>query len=134
MHNGIQLWIGIDNDPAKARARLAKGMERFYRIPFERFEKYSPFGTAEVVAEALARYRDAGCLFSLIAGRGRSGDGHRRRRRDQTIARLNRMKPGATGFKRIVDATGYTLKGLSAAWPTNRRFARRPYWRCCSPL
>ena len=26
------------------------------------------------------------------------------------------MKPGATGFKRIVDATGYTVKGLSAAW------------------
>ena len=67
MHNGIQLWIGIDNDPAKARARLAKGMERFYRIPFERFEKYSPFGTPEVVAEALARYRDAGCrLFNLM--------------------------------------------------------------------
>ncbi len=66
-HNGIQLWIGIDNDPVKARSRLAKGMERFYRIPFERFEKYSPFGTPEVVAEALARYRDAGCrLFNLM--------------------------------------------------------------------
>jgi alkanesulfonate monooxygenase SsuD/methylene tetrahydromethanopterin reductase-like flavin-dependent oxidoreductase (luciferase family) len=66
-HNGIQLWIGIDNDPGKARARLAKGMERFYRIPFERFEKYSPFGTPEVVAETLARYRDAGCrVFNLM--------------------------------------------------------------------
>ncbi len=67
MHNGIQLWIGIDDDPAVARARLAKGMERFYRIPFERFEKYSPFGTPAVVAAALARYRDAGCrLFNLM--------------------------------------------------------------------
>jgi len=67
MHNGIQLWIGIDNDPAKARGRLAKGMERFYRMPFERFEKYSPFGTPEVVAEALSRYRDEGCrLFNLM--------------------------------------------------------------------
>jgi diacylglycerol kinase (ATP) len=26
------------------------------------------------------------------------------------------MKPGAKGFKRIVDATLYTVKGLSAAW------------------
>jgi len=26
------------------------------------------------------------------------------------------MKPGARGLKRIVDATGYTVKGLSAAW------------------
>jgi alkanesulfonate monooxygenase SsuD/methylene tetrahydromethanopterin reductase-like flavin-dependent oxidoreductase (luciferase family) len=66
-HNGIQLWIGIDDDAAHARARLAKGMESFYRIPFDRFEKYSPYGTPEAVAEALARYRDAGCrLFNLM--------------------------------------------------------------------
>jgi alkanesulfonate monooxygenase SsuD/methylene tetrahydromethanopterin reductase-like flavin-dependent oxidoreductase (luciferase family) len=67
VHNGIQLWIGIDDDRAHARARLAKGMERFYRIPFDRFEKYSPYGTPAAVAESLARYRDAGCrLFNLM--------------------------------------------------------------------
>jgi alkanesulfonate monooxygenase SsuD/methylene tetrahydromethanopterin reductase-like flavin-dependent oxidoreductase (luciferase family) len=66
-HNGIQLWIGIDDDAAHARARLARGMEQFYRIPFDRLEKYSPYGTPAVVAEALARYRDAGCrLFNLM--------------------------------------------------------------------
>ncbi len=66
-HNGIQLWVGIDDDAARARARLAKAMQRFYRIPFERFEKYSPYGTAAVVAEHLAQYRDAGCrLFNLM--------------------------------------------------------------------
>jgi diacylglycerol kinase (ATP) len=32
------------------------------------------------------------------------------------------MKPGATGFKRIVDATGYTLKGLRAAWRNESAF------------
>jgi alkanesulfonate monooxygenase SsuD/methylene tetrahydromethanopterin reductase-like flavin-dependent oxidoreductase (luciferase family) len=65
--NGIQLWIGIDDDRAHARARLAKGMEAFYRTPFERFEKYSPYGTAAAVAATLARYRDAGCrLFNLM--------------------------------------------------------------------
>jgi alkanesulfonate monooxygenase SsuD/methylene tetrahydromethanopterin reductase-like flavin-dependent oxidoreductase (luciferase family) len=65
--NGIQLWIGIDDDRAHARARLAKGMEDFYRVPFERFEKYSPYGTPAAVADALARYRDAGCrLFNLM--------------------------------------------------------------------
>ncbi|MDC5847696.1 diacylglycerol kinase [Vibrio europaeus] len=26
------------------------------------------------------------------------------------------MKPGATGIKRIIDATGYSIKGLTAAW------------------
>jgi alkanesulfonate monooxygenase SsuD/methylene tetrahydromethanopterin reductase-like flavin-dependent oxidoreductase (luciferase family) len=65
--NGIQLWIGIDDDRDHARARLAKGMEAFYRVPFERFEKYSPYGTAAAVADTLARYRDAGCrLFNLM--------------------------------------------------------------------
>jgi len=65
--NGIQLWIGIDDDRAHARARLAKGMEAFYRVPFERFEKYSPYGTVASVADTLSRYRDAGCrLFNLM--------------------------------------------------------------------
>jgi diacylglycerol kinase (ATP) len=32
------------------------------------------------------------------------------------------MKPGATGLKRIVDATGYTLKGLAAAWRNESAF------------
>ena len=65
--HGLQLWVGIDDDPARARARLAKAMEAFYRIPFERFEKYSPCGTPEDVAAWLAPYRDAGCrLFNLM--------------------------------------------------------------------
>jgi diacylglycerol kinase (ATP) len=32
------------------------------------------------------------------------------------------MKPGATGFKRIVDAMRYTNKGLSAAWHRESAF------------
>jgi len=32
------------------------------------------------------------------------------------------MKPGATGFKRVVDATGYTIKGLRAAWRVESAF------------
>jgi hypothetical protein len=42
-------------------------MERFYSTPFERFEKYTPYGTAAEVADFLARYRDAGCeLFNIM--------------------------------------------------------------------
>jgi hypothetical protein len=42
-------------------------MEAFYQIPFERFEKYSPYGTPEDVAEFLAPYVEAGCtMFNLI--------------------------------------------------------------------
>ena len=65
--HGLQLWAGIDDDRERARARLAKGMEAFYHVPFERFEKYSPYGTAAEVAEFLARYRDVGCqLFNIM--------------------------------------------------------------------
>jgi hypothetical protein len=32
-----------------------------YRIPFERFEKYSPFGTPAEIADFLAGYVEAGC-------------------------------------------------------------------------
>jgi alkanesulfonate monooxygenase SsuD/methylene tetrahydromethanopterin reductase-like flavin-dependent oxidoreductase (luciferase family) len=66
MH-GMQFWVGIDADRNHARARLAKAMEEFYRIPYERFEKYSPFGTPTEIAEFLMTYRDAGCrLFNIM--------------------------------------------------------------------
>ena len=65
--HGLQIWVGINDDRALARQHLADGMQAFYRIPFERFEKYSPYGSAEQVAEALVPYRDAGCrLFNLM--------------------------------------------------------------------
>ena len=65
--HGLQLWVGIDDNRDRARARLAKGMENFYHVPFARFEKYSPYGTAAEVADFLARYRDAGCeLFNIM--------------------------------------------------------------------
>ncbi|MEZ5557297.1 MAG: LLM class flavin-dependent oxidoreductase [Pseudomonadales bacterium] len=66
MH-GIQVWVGIDDDPDRARSRLARAMQDFYQVPYERFEKYSPYGTAEAVADYLAPYRDAGCrLFNIM--------------------------------------------------------------------
>jgi alkanesulfonate monooxygenase SsuD/methylene tetrahydromethanopterin reductase-like flavin-dependent oxidoreductase (luciferase family) len=65
--HGLQLWAGIDDDRDRARARLADAMENFYHVPFERFEKYSPYGTAAEVAEFLSRYRDLGCeLFNIM--------------------------------------------------------------------
>lgn len=65
--HGLQVWVGVDKDRDHARARLAKGMEKFYRIPFERFEKYSPYGTAEEVANFLAPYVESGCrLFNIM--------------------------------------------------------------------
>jgi alkanesulfonate monooxygenase SsuD/methylene tetrahydromethanopterin reductase-like flavin-dependent oxidoreductase (luciferase family) len=65
--HAMQLWCGIADTKERARGRLAPAMEAFYQIPFERFEKYSPYGTPEDVAEFLAPYVDAGCTwFNLI--------------------------------------------------------------------
>jgi alkanesulfonate monooxygenase SsuD/methylene tetrahydromethanopterin reductase-like flavin-dependent oxidoreductase (luciferase family) len=36
-------------------------MQNMYRIPFERFERYSPYGTPAEIAEFLAAYVRAGC-------------------------------------------------------------------------
>jgi len=42
-------------------------MEAFYQLPFERFERYCPYGTPDDVAEFLAPYAAAGCReFNLI--------------------------------------------------------------------
>jgi alkanesulfonate monooxygenase SsuD/methylene tetrahydromethanopterin reductase-like flavin-dependent oxidoreductase (luciferase family) len=59
--HGLQVWVGIDDDRDRARERLARRMQRMYRIPFERFERYSPYGGAAEIAEALAPYVEAGC-------------------------------------------------------------------------
>lgn len=59
--HGLQVWVGIDRERSRARERLAKRMEGMYRVPFERFEKYSPHGSADEIADALAPYVEAGC-------------------------------------------------------------------------
>jgi len=58
--HGLQIWTGIDSDRTTARSLVAKGMENLYRMPFERFEKYSPYGTPEKIAEFLIPYIDSG--------------------------------------------------------------------------
>jgi alkanesulfonate monooxygenase SsuD/methylene tetrahydromethanopterin reductase-like flavin-dependent oxidoreductase (luciferase family) len=59
--HGLQVWVGVDDDRARARERLARRMEGMYRIPFERFAKYSPYGTPDEIADFLAPYVEAGC-------------------------------------------------------------------------
>lgn len=57
---GMQFWLAVDSDAALARANLAEAMESTYRLPFERFEKYSPAGSVAQVAEFIAPYLEAG--------------------------------------------------------------------------
>ncbi|MCH8994336.1 MAG: LLM class flavin-dependent oxidoreductase [Chloroflexi bacterium] len=58
---GLQLWHAVDDDRDRARERLARRMQGFYQIPYERFERYSPYGRPEEIAEFLAPYVEAGC-------------------------------------------------------------------------
>lgn len=66
--HAMQVWCGIGSDPAQGRASLAPTMEGMYNVPFERFERYSPCGTPDTIAEFLAPYVAAGCrTFNLLA-------------------------------------------------------------------
>ena len=65
--HGMQVWCGLADSKEAARNCLAPAMQAFYQLPFERFERYCPYGTADDVAEFLAPYLDAGCTeFNLI--------------------------------------------------------------------
>jgi alkanesulfonate monooxygenase SsuD/methylene tetrahydromethanopterin reductase-like flavin-dependent oxidoreductase (luciferase family) len=66
--HGMQLWCGFGATREAGRAQVAPAMELMYQISFERFEKYTPCGTPDDVAEFLRRYVEAGCSeFNLIA-------------------------------------------------------------------
>jgi hypothetical protein len=63
----MQVWCGLADSKEAARACLAPAMQAFYQLPFERFERCCPYGTAADVAEFLTPYLDAGCTeFNLI--------------------------------------------------------------------
>ncbi len=65
--HAMQVWCGLADSKEAARACLAPAMQAFYQLPFERFERYCPYGTAADVAEFLAPYAEAGCTeFNLI--------------------------------------------------------------------
>ncbi len=66
--HGVQVWVGADDDKQKARSIVAKEMQAFYKLPFEAFEKYSPYGSADEIAEFLLPYAENGCeLFNIKA-------------------------------------------------------------------
>jgi alkanesulfonate monooxygenase SsuD/methylene tetrahydromethanopterin reductase-like flavin-dependent oxidoreductase (luciferase family) len=65
--HAMQVWCGLADSKRAARACLAPAMQAFYQLPFERFERYCPYGTADDIAEFLMPYVDAGCTeFNLI--------------------------------------------------------------------
>lgn len=68
---GMQFWTAVAADRASARALVAPSMEAMYRVPFERFERYTPYGTAREVAEFIVPYVEAGARhINLITWQG----------------------------------------------------------------
>ena len=61
--HGYQPWIGIGDTKQAARERVSRAMEAFYKVPFEKFERYTPYGTPDEVASELVPYVDAGATL-----------------------------------------------------------------------
>ena len=59
--HGYQPWAGVADDKTTARRLVARAMESFYKVPFEKFERYVPYGTPDDIAAGLQPYVDAGC-------------------------------------------------------------------------
>jgi alkanesulfonate monooxygenase SsuD/methylene tetrahydromethanopterin reductase-like flavin-dependent oxidoreductase (luciferase family) len=69
--HGLQVWVGLDAERGAARERLSRAMEGVYRIPFERFEKYCPYGSPAEIADFLVPYVAAGARdFNVMAVSG----------------------------------------------------------------
>jgi len=65
--HAINVWCGFAATREAARQPLATRMQAYYQMPFEPFERYSPHGTPEHVAEFLHPYIEAGCsAFNVI--------------------------------------------------------------------
>lgn len=59
--HGLQLWVGFGDSRSEATACVAPELERFYRVPFSAFEKYTPCGTVDDVVDFFLPYLEAGC-------------------------------------------------------------------------
>ena len=59
--HGMSIWCGFGSNRASARSQVAPIMERFYRLPFDTFERHVALGTPTEVAEYVAPYVEAGC-------------------------------------------------------------------------
>lgn len=64
--HGLQVWTGFGASDKAAREHVSSQMETMYKIPFERFEKHSPYGSPEAVAAALAPYVENGARWMNI--------------------------------------------------------------------
>lgn len=62
------VWCGLGTDPSTSRQQVAAAMEHLYQVPFDRFERYVPCGTASHIADHLLPYVDAGIDDVVVIG------------------------------------------------------------------
>lgn len=84
--HGMQLWVGVGETYEDGKKMVAEGMAKFYRIPFAPFEKYTPCGTAQDIAEFMAPYVEAGATTLNLTPVGAS-----RELECETIAEVKRL-------------------------------------------
>jgi alkanesulfonate monooxygenase SsuD/methylene tetrahydromethanopterin reductase-like flavin-dependent oxidoreductase (luciferase family) len=65
---GMQLWCGLDDDPARAREMVADRMTGLYGLPYDKLEHLAPAGTPEQVADFLMPYVEAGARHITVLG------------------------------------------------------------------
>jgi alkanesulfonate monooxygenase SsuD/methylene tetrahydromethanopterin reductase-like flavin-dependent oxidoreductase (luciferase family) len=65
--HGILFWCGLAANREKARSLVAPAVEGLYRMPFERFERYVPYGGPEEVADVARLYVEAGAGHLLLS-------------------------------------------------------------------
>ncbi|MDP2329010.1 MAG: LLM class F420-dependent oxidoreductase [Chloroflexi bacterium HGW-Chloroflexi-9] len=56
----VQLWAQFDDDLAEALPTIAARIESTYRVPFERFERFTVYGDADMWVSRLSEFIDAG--------------------------------------------------------------------------
>jgi alkanesulfonate monooxygenase SsuD/methylene tetrahydromethanopterin reductase-like flavin-dependent oxidoreductase (luciferase family) len=59
--HAMQIWVGPGETEAEGRGHLARIMSAHYQVPYEQFEKYTPYGSPERIAEFCRQYIAAGC-------------------------------------------------------------------------
>lgn len=57
---GLQIWCALADTEDEARALIAPAIERMYRVPFARFERYTMYGTPDRFRARLAEFARAG--------------------------------------------------------------------------
>ena len=82
--------MGVGRDANEARTYVAEGMQNFYKLSFDLFERYTPFGTAQQIAEFLAPYVRAGASVLNLTPCGPD-----RETELETIAEVRRLLGGS---------------------------------------